>query len=698
MCRKHFHETSHVTGAPLALLGVLAAPAAAQYPTPSEPRDSILVTGQRLEQAREEVESRPGGADFVPAEEFDDRLAVSLREALAFSPGVYAQPRYGQEVRLSIRGSGIGRSFHTRGLTLLQDGAPINLADDSGDFQELDPLVFEGVQVFRGASALRFGGSTLGGAINAITPTGRSAAGLAVRLDGGSFDTVRGLVSGGYADGIGDAWLGVVGERSDGDRAHARRRSLRFHGNAGLRIAGAVETRFYASANTIRQELPGALRLETVLTRPETGNFAGDQARDIDALRLQNRTVVTLGDMQVTLGGYLNVKELCHPIFQVVDQQSTDRGAFVRADWETGPLSLTIGGNARFGDTASLRFANRNGARGGRTFAAELEARTVDLYGEARYRIGALTGIAGGVFTSGRRDQAQSFPVAATGRAEFDEFSPRLGLLWEPREDLQLYANWSRSHELAGFAELAQVAAFVPLQAQRARTVEVGARGGLGIARFDLSLYRSTLRGELLQFTVGPDIPASTFNALRTLHQGIEAGLDLQLAPWARLRQAYQLNDFRFRDDRQYGRNRLPVIPRHLYRAQLRLGPDAWSIAPSVEWVPQGAWADYAHAPHRWLRPLGSHRRSAGGRRDRTVPRRAQPYWRESGRRHCGDRGLPPADGGAAGDLLAGRAPGGVRRRASAVLREERQWTPCTAPPGVGTSTPGSSSCPCWSG
>lgn len=58
-----------------------------------------------------------------------------MRDTLAFSPGVYTQPRYGQEVRISIRGSGISRGFHMRGLMLLQDGAPINLADDNGDFQ-----------------------------------------------------------------------------------------------------------------------------------------------------------------------------------------------------------------------------------------------------------------------------------------------------------------------------------------------------------------------------------------------------------------------------------------------------------------------------------------------------------------------------------------------------------------------------------
>ncbi len=585
-------ESTRAPWARIALLGFAASLPAAAW---AGHEDDVVVTGQRLQQAQKEVEERAGGADLVTADEYDERVAVSLREALAFSPGVYAQPRFGQEVRLSIRGSGISRGFHMRGLTLLQDGIPINLADDNGDFQELDPLVFQHIQVFRGANGLRFGSSTLGGAINGVTPTGRTSPGFAARIDGGSFETLRGLVSGGFANESGDAWFAVTGDRSAGEREQARRRSLRFHGNVGVRISPTIQTRFYASAHTIEQELPGALPLAAVLTRPGTGNFAGDQARDIDSLRLQNRTVFKLGGAELAVGGFINAKALYHPIFQVVDQQSTDHGGFARLDWSSGPLALALGVNARFGEVDSRRYVNLNGARGARTLDADQRARTIDVYGEGRYRLGALSLIAGGIYTHGERAQDQIFPALTPGRSDFDQFSPRLGLLWEPRQALQVYANYSRSHELPGFLELAQVAAFVPLEAQRAWTAEVGARGRIGSASFDLSLYRAEIDGELLQFAVGPDIPASTFNADETLHQGIEAGLDLQLSHWARLRQVYQLNDFRFRDDKQYGDNRLPVIPRHQYRAELRIGPDAWGIAPSVEWVPRGAWADYAN-------------------------------------------------------------------------------------------------------
>src|SRR5690606_2412567 len=132
----------------------------------------------------------------------------------------------------------------------------------------------------------------------------------------------------GRADDRTDFWLALTGDTSDGDRDHARRHSLRFNGNGTVRIGERVETHFHASAQTIRQELPGALDLRTALHRPRTGNFAGDQARDVDSLRLQNRTHIELGRAVVEIGGFANFKDLNHPIFQVIDQNSEDYGLF----------------------------------------------------------------------------------------------------------------------------------------------------------------------------------------------------------------------------------------------------------------------------------------------------------------------------------------------------------------------------------
>ena len=587
-----------------ALACSLSAPALAEE---AEQSRIIVTASPVVAEAATKVVRTPGGVDVVPAEDFEDKLAVSLRDALSFSPGVYTQPRFGQEVRISIRGSGLSRGYHMRGLTLLQDGIPINMADDNGDFQEFDPQVFQHLEVYRGGNALRLGGSTLGGAINAVTPTGRTAPGAEVRLDGGSFDTLRAKAAYGYADERGDAWAAVTGDRSDGDRDHGRRRALRFNGNVGIRLTDRVETRFYASAQTIRQKLSGALNESDALNHPAKGNFAGDQARNIDSIRLQNRTTVALDGGELAFGAYYNAKALDHPIYQVVGQKSEDRGVFASLDLagDLGgmPVELTLGAQARFGQGRFRQFVNVNGRAGAPTSYQKARAQTINSYGEARIApVAGLWLIAGGIYTHGERRLDNRFAPARSGDASFDAFAPKFGLLFEPAQAVQFYANYSRSVELPGFIELGQAPAggapgFTPLAPQKAWTAEVGTRGTLGIAHWDVSFYRARLRGELLQYNVVAGLyPAATFNADRTQHQGIEAGLDLTLTPWASLRQVYQYSDFRFRGDAQFGNNRLPVVPRYFYRAELKLGTERLSISPAVEWLPQGAWTDYANS------------------------------------------------------------------------------------------------------
>lgn len=567
---------------------------------------TIIVTASlQSDSAQERAKQTPGGADIVGYEEYADKSLVSLRDTLGFSPGVYLQPRYGQEIRISIRGSGLSRGFHMRGLTLLQDGIPINLADDNGDFQELEPIFFDHLEVYRGANALRFGSGTLGGAINGVSPTGKSAQGVYARADVGSFDSYRILLSGGAEVGAADVWAAISADSSEGDRDHVRRDSRRFHGNVGLKLSDAVRTRFYFSINDINQEIPGALTMVQALASPRIANaasVAGDNARDVASLRFQNRTSFDFGSAKLDVGAFINAKSLFHPIFQVVDQESIDRGFFARVDYEDQAFAYTLGSETRFGDVTSKRFINVAGKRGAPSYGADQDSRTTNIYGEIRFRpVHSLSLIAGGIYAEGFRAQRETFNLAAggavnvRGRAEFDEFSPKFGLLFDVFGDIQFYVNYSRSAEFPGLIELTQISRFIPVEAQSAWTGEIGTRGSVGPALWDVSIYRARVANELLQYTVDSNTPASTFNAERTIHQGVEAAFTLEPANWLRIRQIYQYSDFRFRGDAQYGGNRLPVVPRHLYRAEIRFGSDALHIAPNLEWVPQGPFADYGN-------------------------------------------------------------------------------------------------------
>ena len=228
-----------------ALLG--AAPAALAQPAAELP--AIEVTGRRpealtapgVEEQRRALERTPAAVRLVPSEAFGNRRAFNLRDVLADTPGVFVQTRYGQELRLSVRGSGIGRGFHLRGVEVLQDGIPVNLADGSGDFYQIDPLAVRSVEVYPGGNALRFGASTLGGAVNFASPTAYTAeAPNVLRAEGGSFGTWRLSWQTSRAFGDWDALANGTVLHSDGYRRHSRSQYEQFNTNVGYRIAPNV--------------------------------------------------------------------------------------------------------------------------------------------------------------------------------------------------------------------------------------------------------------------------------------------------------------------------------------------------------------------------------------------------------------------------------------------------------------------------
>ena len=110
--------------------------------------DAVVVTANRdpedppvVADARKRLSETPGAVAVVSAEAYRDRYAQGLSDTLRDVPGVFAQKKWGDDMRLSIRGSGIGNSSHNRGTLLAQDGVPFNEADGFGDFQQIDPLI-----------------------------------------------------------------------------------------------------------------------------------------------------------------------------------------------------------------------------------------------------------------------------------------------------------------------------------------------------------------------------------------------------------------------------------------------------------------------------------------------------------------------------------------------------------------------------
>ncbi|WP_439471712.1 TonB-dependent receptor family protein [Brevundimonas sp.] len=608
------------TAVPCALLlAAISAPAHAQtVDQDAAVLDTVIVTARRnpedpavVAQARDQLSRTPGAVAVVSAESYANRFAQTFADTLRNVPGVLAQKRYGEEARLSIRGSGLAQGFHQRGVLFAQDGVPFADADGFSDFQGVDPLSARYIEIYKGANTLRFGGAQLGGAINQITPTGNTAVDDTVlQLEGGSFDSLRGSVQLARRSGDWDVFAAVSAMESEGYRDHSEQSQARLTLNLGRSFGEDREVRLIYQAADIKQDIPGSLSLSDALNDPEKANpgaISGDQARDLTLKRLTLQTRWRLNESTVFEGAVWGwEKELWHPIFQVLNTNSETVGLFGRFDW-AGQVAgmradLFYGLSYRDGQVDGQRYVNSGGQAGALTANNLQKATGLDVFAEGRLFVtDRLALVAGGSFGRATRDYVDRVNAANNDGIDYEWFSPRLGLLWESEDGAQVFANVTRSVEPPAYGALVQapLVGFTPVKVQDAWTAEIGTRGRRGALAWDVTAYRSEIDGELLNFVTGPNIPAATFNAGETVHQGIEAGLDwrlpLELAEGSLLlRQTYAWSDFRFVNDPRWGDNRLPVAPEHAYRAELAWRhPSGVTVTPSVEWRISDAWVDY---------------------------------------------------------------------------------------------------------
>ncbi len=609
-------------------LDVIQVVAMAQQGTPTAPT---------TDEARRELERIPGAIGFVEDDVFLDDFTQSLGDILLFTPGVYADTSAQRESRISVRGSGLNSSFERRGITVLRDGVPITRASGSTEFQEVDPLSIHYVEVYKGANGLRYGAASLGGAINIVSATGRTAEpGFSARLEGGSFGSLRGSVRYAQADDDSDLYISVTGLDTNGFREHSDVSSLYGFANAGFKHSDKVETRFYLTALSDNFELAGSLSLEDALSNPEQaarpvtigpffpggdvtvldpGPVADDWDRNLDVFRLASRTVAQWDNATLEGGVWTSYRQLDHAITRfagIIDQQEREFGAYARATLERSlfsrPISWTLGWQGNVGDNNNRRWENISGERGELRSSSDQDASNILLYGQGDLALDERWSLIAGLQYLHAERENQALFNDTSGELNYDQVNPRLGVLYRVNDSAQIFANINRDFEPPSTADLTAGGAldFTPLLAQRSWTAEIGSRGQHDFIAWDIAVYRSWLDRELLDFGIpgANGFLSFTDNADNTIHQGIELGFDIYIEPQALRdlglqliwRHVYTHNDFKFDNDAEFGNNQLAGVPRHLYVSELRLeSVRDWYVTVNARWVPDGPFADFAN-------------------------------------------------------------------------------------------------------
>lgn len=594
------------------------------------------LTSSSLGEARELLEQIPGGIGFVEITDYQNNFTQSLGDTLVFTPGVFADTSAQRENRISIRGSGLNSSFERRGINVYRDGVPITRASGITEFQEIDPLSVKYIEVFKGSNGLRYGSNALGGAINIVTPTGANTeAGSALRVEGGSFSSLRANLTTQGKVGKLDYYAALTKLDADGFRAHSEVDSLYGFANVGYAINDNTETRFYLTKLDDQFELSGSSTLEDAINNPETavgsafvpaslaflggpGVFSAiddDWDRNLEVERIANRTVFDFTSWQLETGAWFAQRSLDHAITRfagIIVQEEDEIGVSLRASNERHESSFTWAFGARYNesDNDARVFRNVFGQRGNLSSQDQQDSDNLIIYGQLDVALNDNLSVIGGLQYVRSTRANEHRPINAfdteddSGSLTFNEVNPRLGLLWNISENQQVFANISRAAEVPGISDLTAAGAlpFDPLNAQVSTTFEIGSRGQIEQWSWDIALYRSEVEDEFIDLTSG--FVTNTINAEGdTIHQGLELGLDwkpniaaleqrgISLA-W---RNVVSVNDFNFDNDPIYANNTLAGVPDLNYLTELSLSSDSWSASLNVRFVDDGPFVDFAN-------------------------------------------------------------------------------------------------------
>jgi iron complex outermembrane receptor protein len=575
---------------------------------PPQGIETIEVEGTRLDlnAVRAAVAEVPGGVSLVDVNDLRARNVASLADLLRYVPGVWAASDSGtDDIFFSSRGSNLDATdYDMNGIKLMQDGLPVTAADGSNHNRVVDPLSARYATVARGANALTYGASTLGGAIDFTTPRARDVAPLELAMSGGSFGERQARASASIELGArADVLVTLEGKDWDGYRDHNEQKRRGIYGNVGWRMTNDVTTRLFATYVDNDQELPSSLSRAQLDDDPDQANpnaLDGNFQINVETWRIANKTSWRIDDDRLLdVGVSIERQDLYHPIVQpiivndvevfslLIDTELQTTGTSMRYRHTSGSHELTIGGNYGVTEVNGGNYRNSHGDRNGRREIVDDDADSLELFVIDRWSLTdrfALTVGAQWVRASREAETIEVDTGAATNPGDdYSSINPRIGVTYMLEDGVSVFANVSRLFEPPTNFELEDDlrGGDDALKAMKGTVVEAGTRGvatlgaRIGV-EWDAAIYYAWIEDEILSVD-DPDAPGTSLSANvdRTVHAGFEAvlGVDAPLDAAARhhltSHVAVTFNEFSFDGDPRYGHNTLPAAPEHVLRGEV---------------------------------------------------------------------------------------------------------------------------------
>ncbi|MBZ5552077.1 MAG: TonB-dependent receptor [Acidobacteriia bacterium] len=510
-------------------------------------RQEVTVVASRLDIP---LSTTPAATSLVGPDTLDAMSrSVAVDEALRGIPGVKVDNQAnGERVHMSIRGQGILTERGIRGIQVLLDGLPLN--DPTGFVPDLFDVDWAGVQqmeIVRGPLAFLYGGGSAGGVIDIQTRDAGNTFHGALSTSGGSngFYKGRGELSGPFSHG--SFFLAGSRDAGDGYRDHTAFWSdniygkLSFDVTSRLRLNALVMGTGFFNQNAEGLNLAW-LQQDRRMANPDALTYNEYQKTIRGTGGLSGQWTISEGQ-RLSFTFYSRRTQYDEPVPSSVAHRTLfSPGGSSQYDLEQGSgwvknhLSLGFDLDGQFID--EFRHPNLGNAVEGTSLLSNQSITQNRVAGYVVDRLGLGTKWA--LLLSMRFDHIGNSltdylkfnGLDLSGDRIFNRRTGRVGVNWNPKEQIGLYASWGQgflppaTEEL--YANPAALGGFnqslIPATSSGA---EVGIRGHVkNRFYFDSTVFRLDTKNDFERYRVSSR-PLETFyrNAGQSRRYGLETSV-----------------------------------------------------------------------------------------------------------------------------------------------------------------------------
>lgn len=562
----------------------------------------VVITGTRT---YKQIIDIPYSVFRVKDEEIKFGRNVIARDLLNDVPGLFLQTRYGNDVRISIRGFGTRSNTGIKGIRILLDGIPESDPDGETSIDAIDFTTLGGVEVVKGNLSSLYTNSP-GGVINFITDMNFSRSYVRSLNEIGAF----GLSMNGIQVGAND-----VNSKLFASYNYRNIDGYRKHSNEYRHLLNAVYKSFPNSSSSLTvsvnatdglQKLPGSLTREEFDQDPSQAYF---QAVSSDFKRISQK-----GRLAVTyrkLFGKNNIHDFEFTGFGTVRNLEFTTNVLynIRQKYVLGTMARYIGTSPVLGRqneftagvdyfyvTGPLNSYDNVAGQKGDQLQAQLDETQFNIGAYLQDQINIMKGKLY-FLASGRYDKVGFINEdllfgARNSERTFERFTPKIGLNYKLRHDVAIYSSFGWGFDTPSTSEMENFPGssnngFTTLNPdinpQTSKNFEIGIKGSILDESkkwfpkfvFEVTLFNAQIDNEIIPFT----ITDRTYfrNAAKTNRTGVECGFKVEPIRKFDVIVNYTYTDFKYDQyiartynqqgipiDADYSGNRVPSVPQHL--------------------------------------------------------------------------------------------------------------------------------------